>query len=111
MRRRRITGSTTLTELQRIVEEAGIRVKLASTRLNEKNEESMAGETLFSVDDLTHFGGPFPSRTGVLTPDLAEALDDAVNWEISKGSQAGRQLLRLLDDNVVAVPVIGDEIR
>lgn len=79
----------TLAELQRLVEQLGIRIRLCSTRLNDQNQESMNGETLFSIDDLTHFGGPFPSRTGVLIPDLADALDEALFFFLSKNPPSG----------------------
>lgn len=105
--RPRITGETSLAELQGLLEKARVRLHLCGTRLDELCNESVDGDLFFAVDGFATPGAPFPSRSGVaiLMRDLASALDDALHCEIEKRSPVGLRLLgEAIEPGQVKIP-------
>ena len=79
----RITGETTLAELQRLFEKNKVRFKLVGLWPKEHKEAKI----FFGLDDFGRSGSPFPSGVAVLNPDLAAALDSALYWDIEVRSK------------------------
>lgn len=97
VQRVRITGATTLQELQQLLDAARARVHLCCCRLNTRNEEDHNGEMLFAIDDFTSCNERFPSRIATWNKDLGAALNEAIDWEIEARSPLGIRLATELD--------------